>query len=106
MDNNDTNGSGVLSYIVTEGPGFLYGFILGLASGVASNWVWDKVKPKRKEPHVTLDISGSEVSFTGLLNDGNSEEVAKLFNTINKAQEKKKKKKNIYTIPDNAQSTK
>lgn len=67
------------SIIIQEGPGFLYGFLLGVISGYFGNWAWAKLGPKRTDSHMTLEVTESGAHFTGLMNQDNSEQILKVM---------------------------
>ena len=65
--------------IVTEGPGFVYGFVLGVVSGYFGNWAWEKFKPRRRKPHISIEMTDDGTFFTGNMSEENSKKVLSLM---------------------------
>jgi hypothetical protein len=63
--------------MLTNTAGFIWGFLLGGATGYLGNWLWDKFKPKKKNGHLITDTDEHGTSFTGHINPENKEQVLK-----------------------------
>ncbi|WP_345867899.1 hypothetical protein [Shewanella algae] len=63
--------------LLTNTAGFIWGFLLGGATGYFGNWLWDKFKPKKKNGHLQTDIDEHGTSFSGRINQDNKEQILK-----------------------------
>lgn len=52
-----------------------YSFFIGVAAGVAGNWVWYKCKNSKKDPHLQLKTDSNGTHFSGVLNSSNKDQV-------------------------------
>tara|TARA_R110000851_G_C12860622_1_gene543901 strand:- start:128 stop:451 length:324 start_codon:yes stop_codon:yes gene_type:complete len=84
------------SRLLHEGPGFLYGFGLGVLSGYFGNWAWAKFRPKRKDNHMKLEVTDDGAQFTGLMNHENSEQILKVMKAAAKTSSSKKRQGSSY----------
>lgn len=46
----------------------LVSFCVGVAIGVVSNYLWNKVQTRRKDSHITVEVDGAGFRFSGRFN--------------------------------------
>ena len=57
--------------------GFVWGFLLGGATGYFGNWLWHKFGPKNHNAHLKVETDEKGISFSGRLTDDNKDQVLK-----------------------------
>lgn len=63
--------------ILTNSAGFIWGFLLGGATGYFGNWLWDRFKPIIKTGHLHTEIDATGTSFKGRIDQDNKEQILK-----------------------------
>ncbi|MCJ8352368.1 hypothetical protein [Moritella sp.] len=66
-----------LSFL-TNSIGFVWGFLLGGATGYFGNWLWDK-RPRKKNGHLEISSDETGADFHGRMTVENKEQVIKML---------------------------
>lgn len=62
--------------ILIETAGFIWGFVVGVVTGMFGNWGYEKFKSFRKKPHgLNLNSTPHLVEFSGAASQGNKLQV-------------------------------
>ncbi|MDY6979173.1 MAG: hypothetical protein SV201_04790 [Pseudomonadota bacterium] len=56
---------------------FVWGFLLGGATGYFGNWLWEKFRPRNKSEHLTIAADKDGAYFSGRMTQGNKDQVLK-----------------------------
>ncbi len=64
-------------FLLFNTAGFVWGFLLGGATGYFGNWLWDKFKPKNSAGHLKVEADNKGAFFTGRMTQENKEQVLK-----------------------------
>ncbi len=58
--------------------GFVWGFLLGGATGYFGNWLWEKFRPRKSDGHLIIEAdSTGNISFYGRMTADNKEQILK-----------------------------
>ena len=87
-------------------PGFIYGFIVGVISGYFANWAWERFKPRRKEPHLSVEIGEYGTHFSGMFPPDQQKGYLKVLEASAKTTSKKEIEGTRYVPPSEGESTK
>lgn len=63
--------------LLTNSAGFVWGFLLGGATGYFGNWLWDKFRPKKRNGHLLVETDSEGTSFSGRITKDNKDQVLK-----------------------------
>ena len=86
-------------------PGFVYGFFVGVVSGYFANWAWERFRPRRREPHLNIEVGKHGTYFTGLFPPEQQSKFIKVLEAAAKTTPRKKKQSTPYIPPSGSDST-
>jgi len=92
--------------VIEGAPGFAYGFMVGAFSSYCANWAWDKFKPRKKNPHLSLEQDEHGTRFTGLMSKGNEKEFLRILRAASTVTSNKSRKGSSYKTPPGGISSK
>lgn len=90
---------------LTKVPGFVIGFFLGVLSGYFGNWAWEKWKPRKKEPHLKLEVENGKTHFSGMFPENDQSQYIKVLREASKFPAQKKQEPSEYNPPDGSLKT-
>ncbi len=83
---------------------FIYGFFLGVITSYLGNWAWEKFRPRKKEPHLSLEYDEQGTSFTGRFGKERNENILRLLLASAAKPYKKKRIGTEYMPPGDSTS--
>ena len=63
--------------LLFNSAGFVWGFLLGGATGYFGNWLWHKFGPRNHDAHLKVETDAEGINFSGRLTDDNKDQVIK-----------------------------
>lgn len=75
LDKSGDDEISIFYRIFIETTGFFLGVIVGGITGYFGNWLWHKFGPKKDKPHFQLEGEDNRISFSGVMNKSNCQQV-------------------------------
>lgn len=98
--------SGLWSWVIGEVPAFMYGFSLGVLSGVFANWIWHAIQSwirRSGRTRLSVEVTGDRTHVSATFDSTDTERNVQILNAIKAAT--KPKAKTSYRQPPKADAS-
>lgn len=93
-----------VSQLIDKVPGFVWGYVLGVASGITANALWDKWKHRKQEPPLTLTVGEKDTTFSGRFDGSDATQLLKTLREAAKCPTSEHKREK-YRPPEGGAKT-